>query len=150
MKALKILSIIFAILTILIGFGPIMRDTSLIEKIDQQMGLISSFSPALAEMAMKESGMPSTTTLYIGLAIVSFISVLSLIGMIMCFRKDSKLMWIGLSLIILALISIIVHPSIKVSENGGATPRLAAMLQGIPAILTGLLMYFYSTKLKRN
>lgn len=150
MKALKILSIIFAILTILIGFGPIMRDTSLIEKIDQQMGLIGAFSPALADMAMKESGMPSTTTLYIGLAIVSIISVLSLIGMIMCFRKDRKIGWIGLSLIILALISIIIHPSIKVSENGGATPRLAAMLQGVPAIITGLLMYFYSTKLKRN
>jgi hypothetical protein len=53
-------------------------------------------------------------------------------------------MWIGLSLIILALISIIVHPATQVSENGGASPRLAAMLQGVPAIITGLMMYFYS------
>lgn len=143
MKLLKFFSILFSVLSILIGFGPVLRDTSLIEKIDEQMSLLNALPAGLGQLAFEHSGMPSKNTLYFGLFLVFFLMIMCLIALIMLIRKDKRLSVIALVIIGVAALSIIIHPDVQVSENGGATPRLAAMLQAIPAALEGICMYLY-------
>ena len=146
MKAFKFFSILFAVLTILIGFGPIIRDTSLAEKIDNQLSILRAVSPVLADQAIEKYDLPSVGILYLGLSIVFMISVLSVLGIVMVYRKDLRVKTLGIILLLLAIASIIIHPEVKVSENGGASPRLAAMLQAVPAMLTGFFMMLYAWK----
>ena len=83
MKAFKFFSILFAALTIFIGFGPIIRDTSLAEKIDNQLSILRAVSPVLADQAIEKYDLPSIGILYLGLSIVFMISVLSVLGIVM-------------------------------------------------------------------
>lgn len=148
MKAFKILTIVFAVLTILIGAGPILRDTSLIDKIDEEMAQISALSPELANMAMEQSGLPSTGSLYAALSVSLLVCLLALVGMIMAIKANPKVKIVGLLTIVLAIVAIILHPSMEMGSTGGASPQMVAIIHGVPAILSGLFMFLMAGKIK--
>lgn len=144
---MKILSIIFATLTILIGIGPIMRDTSVASKIEKEMREVTSVSPELAKEAMKKSNLPSTGSLYFAMVIVLVIILVSIAGIILAIKNNPKIKLIGFIIMGLAVLSVILHPSIDLGILGGASPRAVAVIHGIPAMLTGFFMFLFSVKL---
>lgn len=148
MKAFKVLSIVFAILTILIGAGPIMRDTSLVDKINEEMAQISALSPELANMAMEQSGLPSTGSLYAAMSVSILVSLLALVGLFMAAKANPKVKIVGLLMIVLAIVAIVLHPAIDMGSTGGASPQMVAIVHGVPAMLTGLFMFLLAGKIK--
>lgn len=148
MKAFKVLSIVFGILTILIGAGPIMRDTSLVDKINEEMAQISALSPELANMAMEQSGLPSTGSLYAAMSVSILVSILALVGLVMAIKANPKVKIVGLLMVVLAIVAIVLHPSIEMGSTGGASPQMVAIVHGVPALLTGLFMFLLAGKIK--
>lgn len=137
MKALKILAIIFGVLTVLLTFAPIMRDLSLANEISE----FGSMGDSL--------GLPSAGLLYFALFIAVLVSITSVIGIVFAIKKNPKLKTMALVVFALVVLSIIIHPSFKISLRS-ASPREIAVFHAIPAILTALFLFLFANKVSKS
>ena len=148
MKAFKSLSIVFGILSLLTGLLPYLRDTSLAEQIDKELKTSSGLGDEFVKKMAESAGLPSSGSLYTALAIAAIACLMVLVGIIMAIKKNEKVLFVGILVILLAVVSIFLHPSVDMGANGGVSPKTAAIIHAIPTLLAGLFMYLLGNKLK--
>lgn len=140
MKALKILAVVFGVITILLTFAPIMRDLSLAKEISEIAAL-----GALGESL----GLPSAGILYTALLVAVLLSVMCIVGIIFAIKQNPKLKTITYLIFALAIISIFIHPAFKASMRA-ASPREIAVFHAIPALLTAVFLLLFANKMGKS
>lgn len=140
MKALKILAIVFGVITLLLTFAPIMRDLSLAKELSEIAAL-----GALGESL----GLPSVGILYVSLLVAVLLTITCIAGIVFAIKQNPKLKTVAYVIFALALISIFMHPSFKASMRS-ASPREIAVFHAIPALLTGLFLLLFANKMTKG
>lgn len=151
MKAFKVMAIIFAIIALLNTFFPVARDYRSIDDLSQVEELKSSYGQLGAE-ALETAGikdLPTASAYKTAMIIAVALSLVTLIGLILTFAKKPSVSLLGLGMIVLAIASVLMHPYVKPGLYGGVSPRTAALIQSVPAVLAGLFMFLYGSKLKK-
>lgn len=149
MKTFKILSLIFAPLTIIFILLTIFRDLAVISKIDKYIKEEADVSTS--EMVSKiavEAGLPSSGSLYLAISVVMILALVTLMGIMFAIKNNPKIKLIGLSIIGIAIIAILVHPSFNSGSMRGASPKALAIITSVPSIIAGLFMFLFAGKLK--
>ena len=151
MKAFKVLAIVFMSFTILVTGLTLMRDFDISGDIDKLAATTTSLqdqglSADLLNETLKEYNLPTPATMKASIAMAFVVLLITIIGTVMCIMNKDKAKLVGILIIVLSIVSIFVHPAMDMGTYGGVSPRGAAIIQAVPAILAGLFIALYKPK----
>jgi len=148
MKTYKVLAIVFMSFTVLITGLTLMRDFETSDDINKLVTITTSLqdqglSDELLNATLREYNLPTPGTMKASVILTIVVLVTTITGTVMCILDKSQASLVGIGIIVLAIVSMVVHPAMEMGKYGGISPRAAAIIQAVPAILVGISVLLY-------